>query len=581
MIQLLTGYTLEDLTSIDGPALPVRYDGGLVLLGPVLGDGPGVCLSCAEHTRLATLGPSVPRGNSHMRLGGLATPAIQPLVDKLIEQITADPDSYRSTVVAVRTDLGTVTQHTVRPRPGGCFTCNPLPDDFAEDAPSAPSTSLRGDNPKAAGDNLRNALLDIRHGPVAGVFRTGHLPLAVMSAELVGDHVPREAGYGRTVNFADAERVALYESVERHNGMQPHRTGTFIEASFTELGTDRAIDPSSLGRYESEHIDHPAFHLTPYRPHARTRWVQGWSYTRQKPIAVPKHVVYWGVSGGTQFIAETSNGCGLGNSLAEAVLHGLFEVAERDAFLMAWYAKTPLNRIRVPDDPALPHLVDRLESLGYELMFFNATNDLGIPAILSVAKYRGANPDAPQIYYAAGAHPDPLKAMHSAAVEVAVDVESMVDRVAADPETYSRERLLRLLASPELIRTMSEHVLVNALPEAAERHGFLSGLPEVDLPRPGLPDFTDLRVLLEYYVDRLRRLKLEVIAVDQTDPVTAERLGLHSAKVIVPGTLPMTFGHLLRRTRGLPRLLEVPQQLGRLKEQLRYKSLALQPHPFP
>jgi ribosomal protein S12 methylthiotransferase accessory factor len=171
--------------------------------------------------------------------------------------------------------------------------------------------------------------------------------------------------------------------------------------------------------------------------------------------------------------------------------------------------------------------------------------------------------------------------MHAAAVEVAVDVESTVDRVAADPETYSRARLLQLLESPELIRTMSEHVLVNGLPEAADRHSFLSALPEIDLPQPDLPDFSDLRVLLDHYVARFRRLKLEILAVDQSDPVTVERLGLHSAKVIVPGTLPMTFGHLFRRTRGLPRLLEVPQQLGRIKTQLAYESLALHPHPFP
>ncbi|TCO56580.1 YcaO-like family protein [Actinocrispum wychmicini] len=574
---MIRSYTLVDLATVDGPAVPVRHDGALVLLGPAVG---GVCVSCAEHTRLATLGPGVPRGNSHMRLGGLPTPAMRPLLDKLIAEITASPSSYRETVVAVRTDLGTVTHHRVRPRPGGCSTCNPLPEDFAADAPSAPVSpgSLRGDNPLAAG--LREELLDIRHGPVAGVFRTGHLPLAVVSAELVGDHVPREAGYGRTMDFADAERVALFESVERHNGMRPQRTGTFIEASFTELGPDRAVDPAGLGRYDPEHIDHPGFGLTPYRPHTRLRWVQGWSFTRQQPVAVPKNVAYWGAGGGPQVIAETSNGCGLGNSLAEAVLHGLFEVAERDAFLMAWYARTPLNRLRVPEGD-LPHLVDRLAAIGYELMFFDATNDLGIPAVISVARYQGTSPDAPRIFYAAGAHPDPARAMRSAAAEVVVDVESMVDRVAADPVTYSRDRLLRLLESPELIRTMAEHVMVNALPEAADRHEFLFGQPTVALPEVDAHEFTDLRDLLDDYVARFCRLKLEIVAVDQSDPVTAARLGLYSAKVIVPGTLPMTFGHLHRRTRGLPRLLEVPQKLGRIRTQLAYESLALQPHPFP
>jgi ribosomal protein S12 methylthiotransferase accessory factor len=576
VIHHLTGYTLEELDGLRG--LPVRYDGALVLIGPAPG---GVCVRCAEHARLATLGRAVPRGNPRMRLGGAATPALQPLVDKLIKEIIAAPGAYRDVVLAVRTDLGTVDHHTVRPRPGGCPACGPLPEDFAEDTPSAPveTGSLRGRNAKAAGENLHKALVDLRHGPVSGVFTTGHLPLAVMSAELVWDH--KEYGFGRTASFADAERIALYEAVERHSGMRPRRTRTVIEASFTQLGPDRAVDPARLGRYDPEHVEHPSFALAPYRPHVRTRWVQGWSYTQRKALAVPEHAAYWAAGDHNQFVAETSNGCGLGNSLAEAVLHGLFEVAERDAFLMAWYARTPLNRIRVPDDDTLPHLVDRLDSLGYELTFFNATNDLAIPAVISVARYHGSSPHAPQIFYAAGAHPDPRKAMLSAAVELAVDVEATVDRVAADPLTYRRDRLLDLLAEPALIRTMAEHVLVNALPEAAERHDFLLGTKEIDLPEPRVPEFDDLRVMLEHYVHQLRKLKLEIIAVDQTDPVIADRLGLHSAKVIVPGTLPMTFGHLLRRTRGLPRLLEVPQQLGRVPAQLTYESLALQPHPFP
>ena len=41
---------------------------------------------------------------------------------------------------------------------------------------------------------------------------------------------------------------------------------------------------------------------------------------------------------------------------------------------------------------------------------------------------------------------------------------------------------------------------------------------------------------------------LELIAVDQSDPHTANTLGLHSAKVIVPGTLPMTFGSAAQAT---------------------------------
>jgi ribosomal protein S12 methylthiotransferase accessory factor len=525
----------------------IRFDGGLALLGPTPG---GVCVDCAEFARLATLGAP----QTGLTMGGFPAPALKPFLELLSAEVEAG--DHRRSVVAVRTDLGVVSQHLVRPRPGGCPQCGPLPDDHPEEpvvaAPVEPGR-LRGANSRSG--DLREELFDLRHGPVSGVFRTGHLPLAVTSAELAGPSV--EAGYGRTVDFDEAERVALYEAVERYNGMRPRRTRTVLEASFAELGPDLALDPVRLGQYNGEN------HLTPYSPDLRIRWVHGWSYTRRKPIAVPEQVAYWAVQGPNHFIAETSNGCGLGNSLTEAVLHGLFEVAERDAFLMAWYGRTPLPRIKTPADPTLPHLVDRLESIGYDLAFFDATNDFGIPAVISVARYQGVDSDAPQIFYAAGAHPDPRRAMLSAAVEIAVDVESTVDREAAEPRTYARDRLRRLLAEPDLIRTMSEHVAVNALAAAADRHDFLLDQPEVDLSAAALPEFDDLSTLLAHYVDRL---DLEVIAVDQSDPVIAGRLGLFSAKVIVPGALPMTFGHMYRRTRGLSRLRA---------------NGPLLPHPFP
>ncbi len=548
--------------------VPVRHDGGLVLIGPAPG---GVCVSCAEEARLAVLGPAVPR---QVRVDGLATPALRPLIDELIARVRADPEWYRRRVLAVRTDLAVVSEHRVRTRPTGCPVCGPLPVDSPETAetrrepvPVAPG-ALRSENPKSA--QLKE-LEDLRHGPVVGVYTIGHLPLAVSSAELVSEHTVREAGYGRTLDFAEAERVALYESVERINGMKPRRTTTALEASFAELGPDRALDPTRLGQYDAP---------SQYAPDLRTRWVHGWSYTRERAIAVPEHVAYF--DAGPGFIAETSSGCGLGNSLTEAVLHGLFEVAERDAFLMAWYAQTPLRRIRVPEDAVLPHLTDRLESLGYELRFFDATNDLGIPAVLSLARYRGDDPRVPQAYFAAGAHPDPRRALLGAAAEVAVDVESTVDK---DPALRDPERLRRMLAEPWLVRTMDDHVAVNGLPEAASGYAFLteSTLPDIDADdlAPPPPAFDDLRDLLDHYVDWLSALDLEVIAVDQSDPVTAEHLGLYSAKVLVPGTLPMTFGHVFRRTLGLPRLLEVPHALGRVEAPLRYEDLALRPHPFP
>ncbi|MEV6710992.1 YcaO-like family protein [Lentzea sp. NPDC051208] len=502
-----------------------RVDGGLTLLGPTT----GVCVGCAETARLATA--KAPRD---VRLRGLTAPAFLPLVAAL-------ENREHDTVIAIRTDLGLVSTHRVTP--GDC--CSPTPEPNEET--KTPNGELRTPN-RSTG--VKDAVVDFRHGPVTALFRTGDLPLATVTAEL-DSHT---AGYGRTTSFEEAERIAVFEAIERRNGMRPRHPDP-REASFAELGPDQALDPQRLGLNDFGNA---------YHPDLRMRWAEGWSYTSERPILIPEQVAYWAANTPAEqrFVHETSNGCGVGNSLTEAVLHGLFEVAERDAFLMAWYAQTPLTRIKLPPDPLLHHLADRLEELGYELLFLNATNDLGIPAVLTLA--RTTRTGLPQAFFAAGASPDPAKALRSAAVEVAVDVEAFADRARARPGNYRRERLLNLLHDPAQVRSMDDHVAVNTLPEARERYANLVS----DEPPQVLPDrrdHTDLRDLLDRYTEDLRGKGLELIAVDQSDPHTTNTLGLHCAKVVVPGALPMTFGHLHRRTTGLPRL----------------GTTAGHPHPFP
>jgi ribosomal protein S12 methylthiotransferase accessory factor len=81
-------------------------------------------------------------------------------------------------------------------------------------------------------------------------------------------------------------------------------------------------------------------------------------------------------------------------------------------------------------------------------------------------------------------------------------------------------------------------------------------------------------------VDRLAGLGLETVVVDQTDRWTRDRLGLQAAKVVIPGSLPMAFGFVHRRTVGLPRLLRVPFELGRAPAVREHDELTLYPHPF-
>ncbi|MFF7636373.1 TOMM precursor leader peptide-binding protein [Kitasatospora sp. NPDC008050] len=602
--------------ALDHPVayVPVRRDGALTVIGPVLRPGSAACLCCTEYQRLATTGGRVPWQSPKLELAGPAAPALDEATMALATDLLTAPDApadpatdhpgttdHRgttdhpgATVHLLHGARATWSTHRIRPI-GGCPVCAPLPADTPEDAelprvarPMPDPTVLRGPNSRTSAAGLRAALHDTRFGPVRRLIRTEDSAFSLTSAYPTDGRALDDGGYGRAGDFESSERVALFEAVERYTGMRPTGRRTVLRSSYEQLGPDRAVDPARLGLPDPAYHGHPASRTVPYTPRLELDWVHGWSLTQRRPLAVPEHVAYWDVPDPDRprVVYESSNGCGLGNSPQEAVLYGLFEVAERDAFLMAWHTATPLRRITLPaDDPELRLLADRTALLGYQLLLLDATNDFGIPAVVAVCRYQGDHPDAPRVFLAAGAHHDPRSAIRSAVIEVVTTVHACARRAQSEDRPYAPERLRPMLTEPELVLGLDDHVGLNTLPEAQPRLAFLfADTPELDRREawPGAPEpVPDLTELLERTVRHLSELGLEVIAVRQDEPGVRDRLGLYCAKVVVPGSLPMTFGHVNHRTRGLPRLLEVPHRLGRTERPLRYDELTIHPHPFP
>ncbi|MFB6826992.1 TOMM precursor leader peptide-binding protein [Streptomyces virginiae] len=594
--------------------VPVRYDGPLAVIGPVLRPGAAACLVCTEHQRLATAGGRVPWQTPKLTLAGVPSPALTPAVEALVQDLLdpdpdldpdfdpdldfdAAPGTVLGTAVVhiVHQGRGTWSTHHVRPV-GGCDVCHPLPSDTRtplHPLPSGPRplpdpAVVRAPNPRTNGTALRTALHDERFGPVRLLRRSEDSAFSLTSAIVTDGRSLDDGGHGRARTFPDSERIALFEAVERYASMRPTGRRTDLLASYAELGPDRALDPARLGLPDPTHHDHPASPTVPYTPDLPLHWVHGWSLTHHRSIAVPEHVAYWDVPGvdRPRVVYESSNGCGLGNSPEEAALYGLFEVAERDAFLMAWYAATPLRRIHPPaDDTDTLMLADRAAAAGYRLLLLDATNDFAVPAVLAVCHYQGGHLDAPRMFLAAGAHHDPRTAVRSAVAEVVTNVLEAPHRSSAEGGPRDAERLRPMLEHPELVLTLDDHVGLNTLPEAAPRMEFLfadSPAVTVEAAWPGAPaPVPDLCDLLTRTVARLARAGLEVVTVDQSEPGLRERFGLHCVKVVVPGALPMTFGHVNRRTLGLPRLLEVPHRLGRTRRPVHHGELPLHPHPFP
>ncbi|GHF55226.1 hypothetical protein GCM10010218_40810 [Streptomyces mashuensis] len=602
-VVLLTEWTLGLAEELSRHALahsvalvPVRYDGPVTVIGPVLRPGAAACLACTEYQRLATAGGRVPWQSPALALAGVPSPALAEAANALAQELLdEEPAATTATVHLLHNGRATWSTHEVRPV-GGCAVCRPLPPDSAdtvEPLPSAPRplpdpAVLRGTNDRTSGAGLRAALHDERFGPVRRLFRSEDSAFCLTTAWVTDGRLLDDGGYGRAADFAGSERVALFESVERFAGMRPTGRRTVLRASFAELGPERALDPERLGLPDPAFHGHSSSPTVPYTPGLPLDWVHGWSLTHGRPVAVPEHVAYWDVPGPgrARVVYESSNGCGLGNSPEEAALYGLFEIAERDAFLMAWYTATPLPRVALPPgDTGTALLADRAALAGYRLVLLDATNDFGIPAVVAVCRYEGGHAEAPRMFLAAGAHHDPRVAIRSAVAEVVTNVLEAPHRARAESRTHDPDRLRPMLGRPELVVGLDDHVGLNTLPEAGPRLEFLfaeTPCRTVAEAWPGAPEpVADLSALLGAVVQRLAGAGLEVIAVDQTEPGLRDRLGLHCAKVVVPGALPMTFGHVNHRTRGLPRLLGVPYRLGRTERPLRPEDLTIHPHPFP
>ncbi|GAB2693527.1 TOMM precursor leader peptide-binding protein [Paenibacillus thermoaerophilus] len=466
-----------------------------------------------------------------------------------------------------------------------CPVCAQLPEDSSEAAritlrPS-PKTSPSSYRTRPM-DDLKNVLaasyLDYRTGLLNGKMYDFVSPFADVSVNLPL-FTDDESSAGRTHSYADSELTAILEGLERHCGLAPRGKRTAIRDSFRNL-QDQAIDPVKVGLYTKEQYARPDFPFEPFDPDRPIDWVWGYSFLQDRPVLVPELLAYYSTSCGHGFVYETSNGCALGGSLEEAIFYGILEVVERDSFLMTWYAQLPLPRLDPysAGDRELRLMIERLQAVaGFEVLVFNATMENGIPSVWTVAK--NTKPRGVNLICAAGAHPDPVRAVKSSLHELAAMLMTFDEKFESNREEY-----MQMLHDPFLVRQMEDHSMLYALPQAEERlHFLLDGdrpmrtFDEEFGPKARHADLTDdLRDLLRSF----RRLNLDVIVVDQTTP-EIRRNGLYCVKVLIPGMLPMTFGHRFTRLAGLERVLRVPAQLGYAKEPLTPEQLNPHPHPFP
>ncbi|MBW3112440.1 TOMM precursor leader peptide-binding protein [Bacillus sp. MCCB 382] len=568
------------------------------IIGPlVLPDKPG-CSQCADLRRL---------------LGGKERHEMRQVQEKLAEEggMTRDPWAsgigflHLTHIVSAEasrilqgkkasaegrvcfTDLKTLNTswHSFVPD-SLCPVCSGIPDDAPERARITlqPSRKIRSDSFRCTPlDELKQVLVSDYLDNRTGLFNSKMYDLVTPFADasvnmpmLSGD----EGTAGRTQVYSDSELTAILEGLERHCGLQPRGKRTVVRESYRNV-EEHALNPLTVGVHTDEQYRMKGFPFEKFDSDRAIDWVWGYSLIDERPILVPELLSYYSLGcSSSGFVYETSNGCALGGSREEAIFYGIMEVVERDSFLMTWYAELNLPRLDpfTAEDEELQLMIERMRAVaGYDLYLYNSTMEHGIPSIFAMAKNRkdtGLN-----LILAAGAHLDPVRAAKSAIQELAGMMLNLDEKLEKNKADYEK-----MLDDDSLVRQMDDHGMLYGLPQAEERFGFLQ-----DEERP-LQSFQnafkepsahiDLTEDLEEILDTFRNRDLDVIVVDQTAPELTKN-GLHCVKVLIPGMLPMTFGHHLTRLTGLDRVLNVPAELGYADRPLTFDELNQKPHPFP
>ncbi|RDI66476.1 TOMM precursor leader peptide-binding protein [Nocardia pseudobrasiliensis] len=580
------------------PLLPIHTEVWRVVIGPL--DIPGVpgCVRCAETRRgLAETDPAAREAVRRQNAADLATrgpTALTASAAALVAALVADEwrrfdEDCRTSGALIFVDLRdlSVSRHPFLPDPL-CEICGEPEIDTAEAArfeirPAAklgPHT-YRVRDIQTEFDRLRELYVDRECGVIRELSRGNQGGLAVAAAPFGMRTGGVERGYGRTSSYRSSELIAVLEALERYGGLYPGGKRTAVRACYREIA-DHALDPRTLAGHAPHSYDLADFGFVPFHDTRECAWVWGYSFMKEEPILVPESYAYYRVpprpDEPQRSFYEISNGCALGGCAEEAVLYGILETIERDAFLLTWYARLSVPRIDPGSvSPATAILTATIErEFGYEIQLFDTTMEHGIPSVWAMAVDPSEDPDRPKVVCAAGSHLEAEPALRSALSELGPILSGLVRGYPAEAE-----RAAVMAADPDAVRAMSDHSVLYGHRGVVDRLDFLLKHSGTAAMRASGPSPTgDLGEDLRNVIERLSRCGLDVIVVDQTTP--EHRAGdLACVKVIIPGTLPMTFGHRFRRIEGVSRLLTVPAQLGYARGELSMAELNPHPHPFP
>jgi YcaO-like protein with predicted kinase domain len=337
--------------------------------------------------------------------------------------------------------------------------------------------------------------LDYLGIPVAASVRPGSQSLSVHQ--------------GKGLTITDAKVSAIMEAAEYHCAEQT-RQRVIWEAAANLDRNDFVLPRRSARR--------------PLPRDCVIPWIAGSDLMKKRSVLLPEELVALDFSRprreGHGWFISTSNGLAAGNTMAEALLHAICEVIERDAFSLWLQGTSAFQTTRRIDpcstgDPTVAFLLAAYSAASIEVSVWETTSDIAVPSFFCLIDDRHGKPPFLGRSAGSGCHPSAVIALCRALTEAAQSRLTLIAgaRDDIDPENYSAIGWQFNLSS-----------LIAAGGEAVDS-------PATDIRAESF-DTPSIEEDLDAILARLRKSGIDTVGVvDLTDA----DLAIPCVRVVVPG----------------------------------------------
>lgn len=308
---------------------------------------------------------------------------------------------------------------------------------------------------------------------------------------------------GKGIGISQAKASAIMEGFERYSAERQDSDEVIVGNV-----DGNCINPDSLIlTKETQHYSN--FEL---------EWSTAFDLIDEKEYYIPTNAIYHPYVPENNCMAlfkGNTNGLASGNVIEESILHGMFEVIERDAWSI--YELTRKNSRQIDlntiESDLIKGLLEKFQENGIKIILMDITADIKVPTILASADDT-VTKDAGLLSIGIGTHLDPEIAVLRALTEVA---QSRATQIQGAREDTIRADIVRKVGYE---KTKKKY-----------RHYFNEKENKINLSDIENRSTSSLKDDIETVIEELKRNGVEhVLYKDLTRP----EIGVNVARVIIP-----------------------------------------------